>query len=214
MEIYLLKQTEELLCYTFSMKKIGQGWQYTVYDIGDKRVRKVFNTHLQAYSIFFRECFPYIDFPLWNFSKLRSGLKEKAKISIAWVKNTNLEPSLFGHPKILNETDYEQDLVIPLDHYLLNVTPEKGREIINEFIALNKFFIKNNVIDKSFLIGKNYGIDHKQKVILTDIGELFIDKEKVNAQVALQPWDHPYVTSTLPQHLRQYFVDEMNNKLL
>lgn len=196
------------------MKKIGQGWQYSVYNIGNSRVRKVFNTKTQAYMKFFCECFPYTDFPIWNFSKLREGMHAKAEVSIAWIENTSLDLALFGHPKILNKTDYEQDLVTPLEQYFKTLSLVDGRRIIDEFISLNKFLIKNDVIDKSFLIGKNYGIDKNQKVILIDIGELFIGKEKVQKQIKVQPWDHPYVTNTLPKYLRQYFVDEMNKNLL
>ena len=197
-----------------SMKKIGCGWQYTVYDIGSGRIRKIFNTETQAYLIFLRECFPYTTFPLWKFSSLREGMKRKAEVSLAWIKNTSLGPALFGNPKILNETDYEQDLVIPLDRYLKDVTFDQGKKIVDEFVILSKFFIQNEVIDKSFLIGKNYGINKDQKIILTDIGELFIGKEKVTTQVRIRPWDHPYVTKTIPKELRKYFVEEMDKSLL
>lgn len=196
------------------MKKIGCGWQYTVYDIGKGRVRKVFNTKTQSYLILFRECFPYIDFPPWRFSSLRRNLKMKAEISLGWIKNTTIDLSLFGNPHILNTTDYEQDLVIPLDLYLKNISLEQGKKIIDEFIILSKFFIKNEVIDKSFLIGKNYSITKDQKIILTDIGELFIGKEKVEKQVRIRPWDHPYVTKTIPKSLQKYFIEEMDKHLL
>jgi len=192
------------------MKKIGQGWQYTVYAIDENRVRKVFNTKLQEYSILLKECFPYTDFPIWSFSKLHDELRIKAVNSLLWIKDTNLDLSLFGNPKILNGLDFEQDLVVPLDTYIANVSTEQGKSIIDEFIRLNQFLISNEVVDKSFLIRKNYGIDRNQKVILTDIGELFVGKEKIENQIKLQPWDHPYVTGTLPKHLRQYFVEEMN----
>lgn len=196
------------------MKKIGQGWQYTVYDIGNKRVRKVFNTKIQAYAKFFCESFPYTDFPIWNFSRTREEMYGKAKISIAWINGTSLDLVFFGNPKILNETDYEQDFVIPLEQYLKTISIEDGKKIIDEFISLNKFLISNNVVDKSFLIGRNYGIDKNKKVILIDIGELYTEKEKIQRQIHIQPWDHPYVTSTIPPQLRQYFVDEMNKNLL
>jgi len=192
------------------MKKIGRGWQYTVYYIGNNRVRKIFNTKKQAFSIFIKECFPYTKFPVWKFSKLRGELMDKAKVSISWVKDTNLDPSLFGNPTILNETDYEQDMVVPLDRHLQEISLDHGKAVTDEFIELNKFFVANNVIDKSFLIGKNYGVNKQGKIILTDIGELFIGKEKIEKQIKLKPWDHSYVTKTLPKKLRSYFIESMN----
>lgn len=196
------------------MKKIGCGWQYTVYDIGNGRIRKVFNTKTQAYLIFSRECFPYTDFPLWKFPCLYRDLRKKAETSLSWIKDTTMDISLFGNPRIINETDYEQDLVTPLNTHLQGISLDQGKKIIEEFIILNRLFIKNDMIDKSFLIGKNYGINCNQKVILTDIGELFVGKENVETQVKIRPWDHPYVTKTIPRQLRKYFIEEMDKNLL
>jgi hypothetical protein len=195
------------------MKKIGGGWQHTVYDIGGGRVRKIFNTKTQSYFIFLRECFPYTKFPLWKFSDLYKNMLTKAQTSLSWIQQTTLDPSLFGNPKILNDSDYEQDLLVPINKYLRDVSVEDGRKIVDNFVLLSKLFIENEVIDKSFLIGKNYGINKDGKIILTDIGELFVGKEKVMNQVNLKPWDHPYVTKTIPKQLRMYFVKEMDKLL-
>ncbi len=196
------------------MKKIGQGWQYTVWDIGENRVRKTFNTKYQAYSIFLRECFPYIHYPIWKFPKFHKDLRKKAVESISWVRQTNLELSLFANPKILNDCDYEQDRIVTLGEHLKHASQKDGEDTINAFVSLNKFLLQNSVIDKSFLIGKNYGLDAHGKVILIDIGELFFDKDKIERQIKLQPWDHTYVTSTIPKKFRNYFVSEMNKHFI
>lgn len=192
------------------MKKIGRGWQYTVYDIGNGRVRKLFNTKTQAYTVFLLECFPYTDYPLWKFPTYHKELRAKAVHSINWVRTSAIDKRLFGNPTLLNETDYEQDNVTQLGQYLHSVSEQKGREILDSFVAFNALLLQNGVIDKSFLIGKNYGINADGQVILIDIGELFTDPEAIRAQVALQPWDHSYVTDTIPTYLRTYFVETMN----
>ena len=196
------------------MKKIGQGWQYTVYDIGNGRVRKVFNSRLQAYGIFLRECFPYSDYPIWKFGKVYEDMYSKAKISISWLKKTSINFQIFGNVVFLNETDYEQDYSLPLNIYLKKLDISKGRRVIDEFIHLNKLLISNEIIDKSFLIGKNYAINSSGDVILIDVGELFIGKEKIENQIKKRPWDHPYVTSTIPKHLRKYFVESLDGAFL
>lgn len=192
------------------MKKIGRGWQYTVYDIGNNRIKKIFNSKIQVYSVFLRECFPYVSDPFWKWNQSHKSLRDKAEKSLSWIRNAKLDPSLFGNPTILNTTDYEQDLVIPLGEYLESISIEKGKIIIDEFVIFNKFLENNGVIDKSFLIGKNYGINKEGKVILIDIGELFTEKEMIKNQIQLQPWDHPYVINTIPKPLRNYFVEQMN----
>lgn len=192
------------------MKFIGRGWQYTVYDIGNNRVLKKYNTRLQAYLIMFQQNFPYVSYPIWNFSKYHAGCRNTALGSIKKIKETTLSPALFGNSKILNELDYEQDKVIPLHVYFEKLSLEEGKSVIDRFITFNLFLLQNRLIDKSFLIGKNYGIDSRGEIILIDIGELYSADESIQRQIGLKPWDHEYVTSSIPKRFRQYFVSEMN----
>ncbi|MFA6514787.1 MAG: hypothetical protein WCT42_00790 [Candidatus Paceibacterota bacterium] len=41
------------------MKKIGQGWQYTTYDLGNGRVLKKFHSWSKAYFVMLRDIFPF-----------------------------------------------------------------------------------------------------------------------------------------------------------
>ena len=192
------------------MKFIGRGWQYSVYDIGNGRVLKKYNTRFQAYAIMFRQCFPYVGYPLWKFSAYHNGCKKTALDSIRKIKETSVNLVVFGNPKILNELDYEQDKVVPLHTYFKTLSLEEGKRTIDEFIELNKVLIQNRLMDKSFLIGKNYGIDSSGKVILIDIGELYSAPESIQRQISLKPWDVGYVTSTIPKMFRTYFIEQMN----
>lgn len=196
------------------MKKIGRGWQYTVWDIGNNRVRKTFNTKRQVYGILIRDCFPYTSYPIWKFNKYHMDLKNKALHSLAWIKKSNINLEIFGNPVIINDINYEQDITIPLQKYFKSISFKEGKKIITKFIELNKFLINNGVIDKSFLIGKNYGVNKKGEVVLIDIGELFTEKEKIEAQIKLQPWNHPYVTRTIPKKFREFFVNEMDKNFI
>ena len=195
------------------MKYLGRGWQYTVYEIGNNRVFKKYNTRFQAYSIMFLQCFPYIHYPLWKFPQYHAGCKNTALGSIKKIKETKMDLSLFGNPKILNDLDYEQDNVIPLRRYFKTLSLEEGTRTIDEFVVFNQMLVKNSLIDKSFLIGKNYGVNAQGKVILIDIGELYSAPESIKKQLALKPWDIGYVTSTIPKRFRRYFVQEMNTHL-
>jgi len=121
--------------------------------------------------------------------------------------------ALFGYPKVLNELDYEQDKAIPLHVYFKTLSLDEGKKRIDQFINLNQKLIKSRLIDKSFLIGKNYGINSKGEIILIDIGELYSSDEAIKRQIARKPWDIYYVTSTIPKKFRSYFVEEMNKNI-
>jgi hypothetical protein len=192
------------------MKFLGRGWQYTVYDMGNGRVLKRYNTRLQAYSIMLRQCFPYIRNPIWKIPGYHRGCRNTAISSMQKIKETKMDMALFGHPKILNELDYEQDKAVPLRSYFKGLTFDEGKRVIGEFIEFNDILVRNRLIDKSFLIGKNYGIDSRGKIILIDIGELYSAEESIKRQIAKKPWDIFYVTSTIPKRFRRYFVEEMN----
>ena len=192
------------------MRFIGRGWQYTVYSIGNGKVLKKYNTRLQAYTIMLRQNFPYISYPIWKFPKYHSTCKANALNSIGKIKETKLDLALFGNPKIINELDYEQDEVVPLHVYFKGLSLEAGKSVIDKFVRFNLFLSQNRLIDKSFLIGKNYAINTKGEVILIDIGELYSTDESIAKQIALKPWDHEYVTSTIPAKFREYFVRQMN----
>ena len=111
------------------MKFIGRGWQYTVYDIGNCRVLKIYNTRLQGYLIMLRQCFPYVGYPIWKIPSYYRGCKKTAFDSIKKIKDTKIPLSYFGNPTILNDYDYEQDKVVPLSIYFKKLNLEEGRQV-------------------------------------------------------------------------------------
>jgi len=194
------------------MKKIGRGWQYTTYDKGNGRVLKKYNTRFQSYSIMMKQNFPFWSYPIWKLSKYYNGCKNTALSSIQKIKKTKMNLSIFGNPTILNELDYEQDKVVPLHIYFKKINNIEGKLIIDKFVKFNKMLLENKLIDKSFLIGKNYGINNDGEIVLIDIGELYSSEESIKKQIQKRPWEHPYVTSTIPdKELREYFILQMNN---
>ena len=195
------------------MKYLGRGWQYTVYDLGNGRVSKKYNTKFQAYSIMLRQTFPSFRYPFWKIPRYHRGCRDTALDSIKKIKETKIDMALFGYPKVLNELDYEQDKAIPLHVYFKTLSLDEGKKRIDQFINLNQKLIKSRLIDKSFLIGKNYGLNSKGEIILIDIGELYSSDEAIKRQIARKPWDIYYVTSTIPKKFRSYFVEEMNKNI-
>ena len=64
------------------MRLLGQGWQYTVYDLGNGRVLKQYNTKFAAYCVMLKACFPFTKNPLWELPKYYRGCKQTALDSI------------------------------------------------------------------------------------------------------------------------------------
>jgi hypothetical protein len=192
------------------MKFLGRGWQYTVYDIGNGRVLKKWNSKSIAYLVMLQDCFPYIKSPIWGFYKNYLYSVSMAQDSMRKLTESNLDKKLFGNPEYGdNGLDYEQDILQPIDIYLKNVSVDKGKKIIDKFVEFNKLLIANNCIDKSFNIGKNFALNNDNNIVLSDIGELYFSKESIKKQITKKAWKAHYVLKHIPKELRTYFIEKM-----
>lgn len=196
------------------MKKIGRGWQYTTYDLGNDRVLKKYNSKLVGYIHIFKICFPFNTDPLWKIPGYYRGCKETALDSMKKISHPVLDPWMMGNPKILNALDYEQDKVIPIHDVLATSSTEKGREIIDLFVEFSKVMVEKSIIDKSFNISQNFAIDTQGRVILMDLGELYSSSAAIQKQIHNRAWAKQYVVNPLPKELQSYFVERMDATFL
>jgi hypothetical protein len=198
------------------MKKLGQGWQYTVYDLGNDRVFKKRNSKFTAYLKMLKNCYPYKKDPISMFPKYYKWGTQEALDSIKKIQTLSLDPNIFGNP-IFHENgiDYEQDKVIPLHTYFENNPTEEGFRVIDKFIKFNKMLIENNLIDKSFNIGANFGLNKQGEIVLSDIGELWSNPENIKKQIEKRVWSYDYILRYLPsEKLREYFISKMDQIFL
>lgn len=197
------------------MKKLGRGWQYTVYDKGDGRVLKIYNNRFFSYLRMLQNCFPYTEAPIWAFPRYYDNCKRQAYESLKEIKKTTLNFSLFGNPLIYEDNlTYEQDRIIPLRAYFRTATFEESKLVVDKFIELNKLLLQHPFVDKSFNLGANFGITAEGRVVLADIGELFFEKEKVKKQIKMRIWAKWYVLNKLPPKLNAYFIEQMDRHIL
>jgi hypothetical protein len=192
------------------MKKIGRGWQYTTYDLGNGRVLKKYNSKLIGYLFICKEIFPFRTDAPWEIPGFYRGCKETALDSIKKLQNPALEPWMMGNPRFLNTLDYEQDKLIPIHDYFKLSTTEESKRIIDAFIAFNKIMIEKRLIDKSFNISKNFALDTHGRVVLMDLGELYSSEAAIQKQIKNRAWAAHYVVNPLPEALRHYFVQKMD----
>lgn len=190
-------------------KKIGRGWQYTVYDIRGGRVLKKHNTRLVSYFMFLHDCFPYIRHPVWKFPRYYKRCRREAAESMQKIRHATLEPWMLGNPQVRNKLDYEQDKLTSLRVKLERGTLKEGEDIVDAFVEFNKMLIKNSLIDRNFLITDNFAMDDKGRIVLMDLGELCSDPEKIKMHLSNKPWSSWDTLNSMPKNLRGYFIQKM-----
>lgn len=193
------------------MKKIGQGWQYTVYDLENGRVLKKFHSWARACFVIFREIFPFREDSFFEIPYFIKDMKRKADESFNILKRVSIPQEWMANPKFINKYDFEQDKVIPLHDVFDNLDTNEIKNIIDQFIELNKKIMSLGIIDKSFNITKNYGLNNKKEIVLIDIGELFDDKNLIDKQIKNRVWEKSYVGGMIKnKEAKEYFINEMN----
>ena len=192
-------------------KKIGEGWQYTTYDLENGRVLKKFHSIFKLYWVILKDIFPFQEDSLFKIVGFARASKRKAIASFKILKKNNIPLAWIGNPKFLDNLDYEQDKVKPLHNVFAESNTVTIKSIIDQFIILNKQLLQKGIIDKSFNITKNYGIDKNDKLILIDIGELFDSLESIRNQIMRRAWDKHYVAGCIKdKEAREHFIKKMD----
>lgn len=193
------------------MKKIGEGWQYATYDLGNGRVLKKFHSFFGLYWAILKDVYPFKDDPIWEVPKFVSSSKKKALHSVMLVKQNKIPYDWIGNPKFLNDLDYEQDKAKPLHDVFLNSDTSHIKSLIDEFINFNKRILDRGVVDKSFNITKNFGLNSNGDLIMIDIGELFDNPQRVKKQLTGKVWRKKYVAGEIKDiEAQKYFIEQMD----
>ncbi len=197
------------------MKKIGEGWQYAVYDLGNGRVLKKFHSWPGAYWAILKDIFPFNADSPFKIPSFIMDVKRKADESLEVLKKINIPAEWIANPKFINRYDFEQDKVRPLHEMFENMGTEETKNLIDKFIEFNKKLLDIGVIDKSFSITKNYGMNGAGKIVLTEIGELFAGPEKIRRQIENRAWDKDYIWGNIKDpEARKYFISEMDRNFM
>lgn len=193
------------------MKKIGQGWQYTTYDLNNGRVLKKFHSWPKAYFVILREIFPFKNDSFFKIPSFIKEVKDRADDSFELLKRKNIPQEWMANPKFVSKYNFEQDKVIPLHKAFENLNTVEINKIIDLFIEFNLNLLNIGVIDKGFNITKNYGLNNDGQIVLIDIGELFDDKDYINNKIKSRGWEKSYVGGCIKdEEARQYFIKEMD----
>ncbi|OGF83341.1 hypothetical protein A3B18_02025 [Candidatus Giovannonibacteria bacterium RIFCSPLOWO2_01_FULL_46_13] len=193
------------------MKKLGEGWQYSVYNLGNGRVLKKYHHWLSSAWVMFKDLLNEKEHSIFEIPSFIVDLDGKAKESIKIIGRRTIPMSWLGNPKFLNDLDYEQDKVIPLHAVFESSTTAQINEIIDVVLDFNKELLARGVIDKSFNITKNYGLDKKSKIVLIDFGELYDEPANIRKQLTKKIWHKSYVGGYIKDlDARKYFLEKMD----
>ena len=196
------------------MKFLGRGWQYSVYDIGNGRVMKKYNTWLEAYIVMLKDAFAHLRPPVVCFSKYYYEGRALAQSSLKKLSELPLEQWMFGNPKIVGMYEYEQDFAESLATHLKRISDAERKQAIDKFAEFAKLLLTHSIVEKNFNIGDNFGLNNQKQVILIDIGEILFGKEEILEQIKKRVWAAPDVLSRIPESLRSYFVARMDDTLI
>ncbi len=193
------------------MKKLGEGWQYTAYDLGNGRVLKEFHSLPKTYWVILKDILYFRADSLAKLPSYARNSKIKATASLRILQENRIPANWIGNPKFVGGLDYEQDKAQPLHDVFEDADTASSKSVIDKFIIFNKQLLELGIIDKSFNITKNYGLDGGREIIMIDIGELFDDPVRIKKQITDRAWDRNYVSGCIKdKEAREYFIKEMD----
>lgn len=113
------------------MKKIGNGWQYNAYDLGNDRILKRQKTLLSSFfTVAWYKIYILRRGPIYVYKRAKKVL-DYTQTSIKQIReilNSDLKEKL-GNPKFINDIEYTQNKVIPLERYFKTHTLEENKKI-------------------------------------------------------------------------------------
>ncbi len=198
------------------MKEIGNGWQYIVYNLDNKRVIKKHRSDVDQYfRVFLRRSSKFRFNPIGSIIEAKRIKKLSTHYIFTLKEILHLIPGdLLGNPKFGKGLNYEQDLVLPItDHFQGKSTKEK-KEIIRKYIDLLLELWRYGCSDSVYNYHVNCGINDCGQVMLLDIGELVSQKELIVAEISSQKWlGQMGYNFAKANGIEEFYADEMAKTL-
>jgi len=191
-------------------KILGQGWQYTVYDLGNGRVYKRFNSVWQMFPVIWKERKQVF----WRIPWYVKEMKNNAIKSFDYLDNINIDKKLLGDFERRQGLDYEQDKALSIKEYLKDVSEDETRRVVDKFIGLVKIFWEIGFIDKAMKVGKNFGVNKNGEVVLIDLGEIWYKDESIKQRLKKRIWAGRDNMDGLPEKVRPYYIKKMDEIFL
>jgi len=172
------------------MKKIGEGFYYNVYDLGNgrvvkrrtswiSRVRKVIAWRKRAGRKLFEAINPLSD---------KKRFYQSIQVSKEVLELLN--PKLLGNPSFVNFLEYEQDKAIIVKDLVHNQNDEEFIRRIKEYVLLAKKLWSIGFGDTVFNFTINNGVSEKTgQLIWVDFNDFTKSKETMAYCIKAKKWE-------------------------
>lgn len=169
------------------MKKIGEGYYYNVYDLGNGRVLKKQKTKLR---IFLFICV-FNNIKFFNTVKQYNTVIQLIKIMPLLYKkviSTGIDINLLGNPLFLGGIDYEQDKVRMIEKEINSMSMIDFEKTIIDYTDLIKNMWASSFNEVVYNFTRNSGYTAENKFILIDFNEISFDIEHTKISITKKDW--------------------------
>ncbi len=171
------------------MKKIGEGFYYKVYDLGNGRVLKKETSYLSRMAKLI--AWGAITGIETKDMLSRKKLSKKFEASLTKSKETlgRIPNELLGNPVFKGGYEYEQDRATILEKLIGKISNEEFLELMKKYINFQKTLWSYGLSDTVFNFTINAGVSAKTGgLICIDFNEFSDSKEKVTKCIEKKKW--------------------------
>ena len=173
------------------MKYLDEGFYYKVYDIGDDRVFKEYQSYYYSFKKVFVLHRERNNVPFFRSLKIahQSVTKEQKTLYEMKRRLKTLPGEMFGNPTFVdNVLNYTQDRVAPLGEYLESHSIEDNKKMLDLYFHIQKELWSKGIHDKIYKFHSSYGVTKDNKVVVIDFGETLFTKEETLESVISKKW--------------------------
>ncbi len=183
--------------------KIGEGFYYNVYDIGNNRVRKEITTHASR----IKKLLSWGSTAEFGLRDIFSPKKDHEKLSKSIETSKEIlkaiGPESFGNPVFINQFEYEQDKAVPLEVYFKNHSEEESLSMVREYVNFLYVFWQYGFADVVYNFSINCGVSEKTgNFIYFDFNELSTKRDKVISDIVKKKWLTQHSLRDFPANLK------------
>ena len=192
-------------------KRLAQGWQYTVFDCGDKVLKIPLSREEMRASLLRRD----VQYEEGELEALIDRLIRAREESIAGVLGRSIDRSLLGNPIFKEGGIYLQDKSVTLrDTLNLLAGDIEGRHrVVDEYICFIIECWRSGFSERTYNLTKNNAYN-QSGLVLIDFGEITFSKEVVVNDIEDARWLKSWsFMNDLDPEIRDYFRKQIKLNL-
>ncbi len=170
------------------MKRIGKGYFYNVYDLGNGRVLKKQKT---SFALFWHIMVinGFLPHAVGEYRRAIRTLPQIKQVYSELMQNVS-NTQLLGNPLFNTGIEYEQDKALVLYDALRKAPLEEQYLLVEKYITLIKELWKYGCHETVYNFTINNAVNKDGEVILIDFNEMTFDKTVVEQDIEKKEWLH------------------------